>query len=189
MKFGKMFAGLVVGASLFAVAPAGAETVQYNIVQEQSALSMGGFLSDSVAGPQTSGSLTTAYFGTINADRTGNTMQFLAGSVIDAVRQASKQQPDADGLPGSDFADYGRFSNDTVEAFRDVRMDLFSDPFTITAGSFPSNEFGIELTSCDEAYSFGTAFGTNDLSGKFSANGLTNRERLCRSRGHWRCWD
>ena len=56
---------------------------------------------------QSPGSEITSLAGVLRVDLTPTTIQFLPGSVLDAVTQAVPQQPDINGGPGVAVADYG----------------------------------------------------------------------------------
>jgi len=154
-----------------------AEEVTYTLNQAQSFLNVGGVLTNNFANPQATGSTTTNYIGTIKADRVGNTIKFIDGSVIDALVKGN-YQPNANAQPGtSAAADYGRqavnnlFST-TMESLRDVTLDLASNDFiTITSGSFPSDSFRVIMDSGESDFAYGgSGFGEVDLSGKFAVN-------------------
>jgi len=174
---------LFVVVGLVLVSSASAEEVTYTIDQAQSSLSIGGLLTNNAASPQATGSTTTSYTGTIKANRVGNTIEFINGSVIDALVKGN-YQPRADATPGSQAADYGRqapnqFFTTTLESFRDLFLDLSSDaPITITSGSFPSGDFAITMDSGESDFSYGTGFGEVDLSGKGTANGAATPSTL-----------
>jgi hypothetical protein len=163
---------------LTAAAFARAEEVTYTIDPTQSSLSIGGTLTNNSPSPQATGSTATTYSGTIKANRVANTIEFINGSVIDAIIKGN-YQPRADATPGSQPADYGRqapnqFFTTTLESFRDLFLDLSSDaPITITSGSFPSGDFAITIDSGESDFSYGTGFGEVDLSGKGTANGAS----------------
>ena len=93
MAFRTLFAVSAIGL-VFITAQAPAASVTYTIDPTQSSLLATGTLSGNVPSSQTFGSNLTTYNGTISADRTATSIQFVFGSLIDADRQPSKQQPD-----------------------------------------------------------------------------------------------
>jgi hypothetical protein len=118
------------------------------------------------------GSLTTSYTGTIHADRTSSTIQFLSGGSIDANVSGS-WQPLADASAGSAPADYGArvvFAIVVVNfAGRDLVADLtgFSTPVD-GSGNFDLANSDVNFTSGNIAYraNFGLAPGTETLAGR-----------------------
>ena len=90
---------------------------------------------------QTSGSLTTSFAGTINADLTGSAIQFTGGSVIDANTNGN-WEPMANGVAGVAPADFGaRAANafaTAKAALRDIVLDATSGALPVTNGSFGS---------------------------------------------------
>ncbi|MCY2954206.1 MAG: PEP-CTERM sorting domain-containing protein [Planctomycetota bacterium] len=124
--------------------PVRASLIEFAIDSERSSLTAGGYFADSsFAQPQIGDSDTTSYTGTISVELTGNTIQFVAGSWIDATAQSIKMQPGFGGEPGIAKADYGHkatvgmFQTTGYAATRNLVLDLTSDPLTLTflAGS------------------------------------------------------
>ena len=163
---------------------ANAEVVTYTIDPLQSTLTLLGNLTGNPASQQTAGSLSTSYSGTIVADRNPGNIRFTGGSVLNALTQPSNQQPRNDATPGSQAADYGRtapgpFGSTTLEAIRDLQLDLFDDTSGLGAtvagnGTFPSNSFGVDIDNGESDSIFGTVPNEVDLSGKGTANANTN---------------
>jgi hypothetical protein len=180
----------MLGSLLLVPAFAQADTFTYTIDQSQSFLSVGGNLTGNPASPQTSGSTTTSYTGSIKLDRNGNQLQFNAGSALNAVNLGTKQQPFTDGSPGTAFANYGRtaggpFFSTTNEALRGFVFDIESDPFTITGTSFPSGSGNLALIvlSGDSDFAYGTTPGEVSLAGKGTANGASTPSTLTTASG------
>jgi hypothetical protein len=165
-----------------------AETYTYTVDPAQSFLGVGGNLTGNPASPQTSGSTTTTYSGTIKLDRNGNVLQFNAGSALNANNLGTKQQPFTDGSPGTAFANYGRtapgpFFTTTNEALRGFVLDVESDPFILSGTSFSSGNFAIVISSGDSDFAYGTTTGEVDLSGKGTANGAVTNSTLTTASG------
>lgn len=95
--------GMLAATSTFAV------TRTYTLVPAQSSISLSGTVTTSFGTApiqqQGAGSLTTTYAGTILADRTDTTIQFLPGGSVDANVNGN-WQPLADASSGSAPADY-----------------------------------------------------------------------------------
>lgn len=185
MKFSRVaaVAALTFSASAFAV------TQTYTIDPAQSGLTITGSLTGNPASPQTSGSTSTTYSGTIKMDQTGNTIQFNAGSALVAATLATKQEPLSDGTPGSAPANYGRtadgpFFTTTLEAIRGLTLDIQTDPFTINNdNTFNSNNLVLVITAGESDYSYGNSFGTVNLFNKGTANGSSTPSTLETSGG------
>ncbi len=167
-----------------------AETSTYTIDPSQSFLSVGGNLTSNAAFPQTSGSTTTSYNGTVKLDRNGNVLQFNAGSALNAVNLGTKQQPRTDATPGTAFANYGRTANGpffstTNEALRNFSLDIESDPFLISGTSFPSGSGNLALIvlTGDSDFAYGNTPGEVSLNGKGTANGASTPSTLTTSAG------
>src|SRR5688500_1085786 len=102
------FATAVFAASLaVGAAAARADVRTYTLTPASSTLTFSGNVSGFAATPQTAGSDTTRYGGTLMVDVTANTIRFLNGSVIDAQPQSIAQAPAANGAQGTAQADYG----------------------------------------------------------------------------------
>ena len=161
-----------------------AENVTYTIDPSQSTLTLLGTLTDNSASQQTAGSLTTSYSGTIIADRTPGRIEFHGGSLLNAALQASNQQPREDATPGSRPADYGRtapgpFGSTTLEALRDLELDVFDDTFGTgipIAGNntFASNSLQLQIDNGESDSLFGNTGTEVDLSGKGTSNSNGN---------------
>lgn len=162
------------GAALFNPSAADAAPVQYIIDPTRSTLSITGSFGGGSPSPQTAGSTSTRFSGTIDADKTDSTIQILLSSRMDAAPQAQNQSPAPDGdFFSSAQADYGRQgtvttvfgSFDGVEAFRDVLLDLDSSALAISGNSFNS-DFGLGLQSGTSDWAYGgSAFGSANLGG------------------------
>jgi hypothetical protein len=181
---------VILGALLLSPTLVLAVTQTYTINQAQSFLSVGGNLTGNPAFPQTSNSTTTSYNGLINLDRTGNTLQFNAGSALNAVNLGTKQAPFTDGSPGTAFANYGRtadgpFFSTTNEALRNFKLDIESDPFLISGTSFNSGSGNLALIvlTGDSDFAYGTTPGEVSLAGKGTANGASTPSTLTTSAG------
>ena len=185
-QFGKSIvaSAAFVTVGLGAASFASAETAPYTIDPLQSTLTLLGTLTDSSTFEQTTGSTSTSYSGTIVAERTGSTILFPGGSLLNAALQPSNQQPRDDGTPGSQAADYGRrtpdgggpFGTTAFEALRNVEFDLFDDTSGLGAtvagnGNFASNSFGLEFSDgeSDTIYGLG-GHPDNSLINKGTAN-------------------
>src|SRR5215475_11874353 len=93
--------GIVLAALLAITSTAQATIETWHIDPAQSSLGVGGTLAGTPAGSQNGASTSTHYQGTIKVDRTASTIQFVAGSVLDAILQASNQSPAPDSNGGS----------------------------------------------------------------------------------------
>ncbi|MEA2736118.1 MAG: hypothetical protein QOE14_2569 [Humisphaera sp.] len=162
-----------------------AELVTYTIDPLQSTLTLLGNLTGNTASQQTAGSLTTSYSGTIVANRTTGAIEFPGGSLMNAALQSSNQQPRNDGTNGSQPADYGRtapgpFSSTTLEAIRNIELDVFDDTFgtgiTVAGnGAFASNSLQIQIDNGESDSLYGNVSNPDiDLSGKGTSNGSGN---------------
>jgi hypothetical protein len=149
------------------------QLVTYTINPAQSSLGAGGDLAGSNTSPQTAGSNSTSFFGTILAERIGNTIRFLDGSDIRANNQATNQQPASGGTPGSAPANYGLQSTTQFgtarAAVRDLRLDLSSNAINIVGINFP-NDFTTHIDDGVIDFNTGLQFGDADLFGRFSGN-------------------
>lgn len=140
------FAASVFAASLAAAAAtARAEIRTYTLNPTSSTLRFSGSVSAFAATPQTAGSDTTRYSGTLMVDVTTNTIRFLNGSVIDAQPQSIAQAPAANGAQGTAQADYGyNISQPPFDsgqaAIRNLVLDVESGVLTRTGTSFPSGQ-------------------------------------------------
>ncbi|HEV8377491.1 MAG TPA: hypothetical protein VGP99_01480, partial [Tepidisphaeraceae bacterium] len=154
---------------MFNISSAPAASVTYTIDPTQSSLLASGTLSGNVPSSQTFGSNLTTYNGTISADRTATSIQFIAGSFIDADRQASKQRPDIGGEDGSAVADYGLQAPNsfslTYAAFRDLVFDLSSDPLTVAGNGNFDSSFNIFYASGSVDWNSGFQWDSRDFTG------------------------
>jgi hypothetical protein len=109
-------------------------------------LQFGGTIAGFPTGPQNAGSDTTRYSGSLMADVTATTIQFLDGGAMDAQQQALAQQPSANGSSfNAAAADYG-FSFDQPPfdtgraAIRNLILDMTSGVLTRSGTSIPSGQ-------------------------------------------------
>ncbi|HOP97219.1 MAG TPA: hypothetical protein PL064_05865 [Thermogutta sp.] len=118
-----------------------AEVTVFTIDQAQSSLTISGTLLGNPLQEQAPGSLTTDYFGTIVADVTDTTIEFVGGSEIRA-NDSGTWQPAEGGEAGSAPANYGAQASllfiSGVAALRHIVLDVASPPLPITGGTFPS---------------------------------------------------
>ena len=173
--------GVVAGlASLGCGAVASAEVVNYAIDPTRSALTISGNLTSNPASPQTAGSTTTSFAGTIVADRQPTSIGFPGGSSMDAALQPVNQQPRADATPGSAPADYGRtaagpFGSTAFEAIRGLFLDVEDDTggfgIPLSGNTFASNDLVLAISSCDSDVIYGTSGVETSLSNKATSNG------------------
>ncbi len=118
----------------------------FNLVSNQSEITLSGTVIQSAIQEQAPGSMTTHFTGTINADVTGTTIQFTGGGLIVAETNGS-WQPLPGGGSGSAPACYGGkgtislgfFSVTAVGAVRNVELSLLSPSLNKTNGSFVSD--------------------------------------------------
>jgi hypothetical protein len=149
----------------------------YNIVPNQSSIAISGNVtSNGMTSPiqsQGSGSLTTTYSGSIRMDRGSNTVQFLAGSAIDA-NVSGNWQPLANGQAGSAPADYGGrvsflFGLVTANfAARNFVGDLTSSGLPVSGnGSFNLSTTTVRFTDGNLAFRTSTGdFGAESVVGE-----------------------
>jgi hypothetical protein len=160
-------------SSLLAVRAA-AVTQTFTINTASSSLTIDGDVLGATITAQTPGSTATSYSGSILADLTGSNITFVGGSSVNANTLATKQQPDADGLPGSASADYGFAVSIPVigsgdAAVRSLVLDLTSGPMTISGTTVPGGET-IAITSGFVDYTSNITFGRQDISGNSGTN-------------------
>jgi hypothetical protein len=131
---------------LATVVDARAEVRTYTVDPAQTQLQFSGTIAGIPAGPQTAGSNTTRYSGSLMADVTATKIHFLDGGVMDAQQQALAQQPSANGASFSAAAaDYG-FSFDQPPfdtgraAIRNLMLDMTSDVLPRSGTSVPSRQ-------------------------------------------------
>jgi hypothetical protein len=106
------------------------------------------------------GSLTTSYTGTINTNRLTNSIQFLAGSAVDANVNGN-WQPLADGGDGSAPADYGgKITGTVIIIFVPVPVTVnFAGRdfiFGMTSGALAVSSNQFDLSSTDVTFSSGS---------------------------------
>lgn len=179
-----MAAPLAIALSLGIGAAAGtarANLYDYTIDPALSSLSVSGSLTGNPAGPQTAGSLSTSFSGTIVADLAPGSIAFPGGSSINAALQADEQQPDSTDFPSTSApANYGRtadgpFSSTTDEAIRDLALDMQDDTsgagISLSGGNFDSGSLVLLLNSGTSDSVYATVGNQIDLSGKGTANG------------------
>jgi hypothetical protein len=159
---------------LLLIGRAGAAVVTFNLNPAASSLTLTGDFMDQALQPQTAGSTTTSYGGTIMADLVGNTIQFVNGSNIDANLQPTNQSPRANGDIGTAAADYGFTASIPVigtaqGALRNFVLGANSSPLTVTANTFTPNINFID-SSGDLDFRSPVTFGRSGLSSS-SGNG------------------
>ena len=169
---------------LFVVAitgePASAVERVYDIVTNESSIAISGTVTSATLGTatieqQAPGSLATNYMGTIRTDRGPNTIQFIAGSNVDANVNGD-WQPLADGSAGTASADYGGRAQFNIFATlyfaaRDAVGDLASGLLTMSGGDFDLSTTTFSFLQGSVAYRdspFGTTFGARSLVGENS---------------------
>jgi len=117
--------------------------VVFNLDPARSSITLSGSVLNNAFKEQGPGSLTTSFSGTIAADVTGSTIQFIGGSAIDAQTNGN-WQPQTNGGAGSAPADYGATAANPVAtalaAGRNLLVDVFSGPLPITSGTFDSSK-------------------------------------------------
>jgi hypothetical protein len=137
------FAAAVV---LAAGATARAEVRTYTLDPARSSLTFSGEVDVFPVTPQTAGSDTTRYSGSLMADVTATTIQFLDGGAMDAQDQLVAQQPRNGGtaFTPAAAADYG-FNADSFMttgrvAFRGFVLDLTSGVLARSGTSIPNGQ-------------------------------------------------
>ncbi|MEO8425752.1 MAG: hypothetical protein ABI651_01440 [Verrucomicrobiota bacterium] len=117
--------------------------VIFNLDPAQSSITLSGNVLNNAFKEQGPGSLTASFSGTIAADVTGSTIQFIGGSAIDALTSGN-WQPQTGGAAGSAPADYGvTAATPFATAFaaaRNILVDVLSGPLPITNGTFGSSQ-------------------------------------------------
>jgi hypothetical protein len=120
-----------------------AAPVIFTLDPARSSITLSGSVLNNAFKEQGPGSLTTSFSGTIAADVTGSTIQFIGGSAIDAQTNGN-WQPQTNGAAGSAPADYGATAANPVAtalaAGRNLLVDVFSGPLPITSGTFDSSK-------------------------------------------------
>lgn len=132
--------------TLAAGATARAEVHTYTVDPVRSSLTFSGEVDVFPVTPQTPGSDTTRYSGSLMADVTATTIQFLDGGAMDAQDQLAPQQPrnGGTGFTPAAAADYG-FNADSFMttgrvAFRGFVLDLTSGVLARSGTSVPSGQ-------------------------------------------------
>ena len=179
---------LFIAISVIIAAQSLASPVTYTIDPSQSTLSATGALSGNTPSAQTFGSNITSYTGTISANRASTSIQFTAGSSIDANLQPSQQRPDIGGDDGKAPADYGwvapgSFGATVYAAFRDLIFDLSSDPLTVAANGNFDRAFDIIYTSGSVDWNSGFQWDTKDFTGSDLFNQSPNTPNLSVANG------
>jgi hypothetical protein len=165
---------LALGCSIIPLI-ARADTRIYTLDPAQSSITLSGTVTSQFGTApieqQGPGSLTTSYTGTIHADRSSSTIQFLSGGAIDA-NVSGNWQPLADASAGSAPADYGArvvFTIIVVNfAGRDLAADLTGAITPVDgSGNFDLANSTVNFTSGSIAYraNFGLTPGVESLAG------------------------
>ncbi len=149
----------------------------FTIDTAQTQVTISGKVVGTTFSAQGPGSLTTSYQGTINADLTDSTIQFIGGGSISAITNGV-WQPAVGGNPGSAPADYGATASVTINigipvsatvnaALRNMVLDLTSPPLPLTDGSFDGGSlifsFITNTVTLDYNYTYGS--GSENLNG------------------------
>jgi hypothetical protein len=136
-KLAGQWAGAVLAAGLGL--PVFAEV--FTVDPSQSSITISGSILGYAFAEQGSGSLATAYGGTIQTALGGGTIQFTGQSLILAQTNGS-WQPKSDGSAGSEPANYGAVANAGIAtakaALRNVQFDVISPVISVTGGQFDS---------------------------------------------------
>lgn len=139
--------GVGIAATLFVGPPAQAALETFTIDPAQSLVSLSGTAGGAALQEQAAGSLSTPFSGTIVADVTANSVNFVGGSSIKPVA-AHAWEPGASGAPGSALASYGAkgsliiviFTANAKAASRNLAFDVTSGgALPTTSGSFSSS--------------------------------------------------
>lgn len=177
-----LFFSFAAACCLF-VPSARAEVKNFVIDTAQSSLTLSGNALGITLQQQAPGSLTTTYAGTIVADVTETSIEFVGGSAISA-NNSGTWQPGIGGVTGSAPANYGAYANAGFlgsghATLRNLLFDLKSGSVPMLAGSFAADElefsFPPNATSTAD-YLITGAFadaGTEALAGKSTNNVLT----------------
>jgi hypothetical protein len=172
-----------------------ASVISYTLDPAQSKLTLSGSVNSSPFAAQQLNTDMTSYAGSIQVDRGANTIQFVAGSAIDAAPLSETNiAPDRMAHVGSAdlfFADYAvqaplepltfPFPDDTSTGyftFFDLVFAAVSNSLPVNAGNFAANGVTLQFTTGFYAYvQFGDItenvgkFGTPTLVGKSAVNG------------------
>jgi hypothetical protein len=119
-----------------------AAPVIFNLDPARSSITLSGSVLNNALKEQGPGSLTTSFSGTIAADVTGSTIQFIGGSAIDAKTNGNWQPQTT--AAGSAPADYGATAANPVAtalaAGRNLVCRLLIGHLPITSGTFDSSK-------------------------------------------------
>ena len=122
--------------------------VVFNLDPARSSITLSGSVVGNAFKEQGPGSLITSFSGTIAANLTGSTIQFIGGSAIDAL-SSGNWQPTTNGAAGNAPADYGgtagNFLATAFAAGRNILVDVFSGPLPMTSGSFDSSRLAFSF--------------------------------------------
>ena len=145
------FSGFALALGLLLLSGAGVSSLRaapatYTLVPQQSTLILSGNLGGTPFQEQGVGSHTTTYAGTIKADYTGSTLQFLAGSLIDA-NVSGAWQPNVGGAAGSAPADYGTMAGFVIAAGRSIVLDAASPMIPVSSGAFDAAQVSLTYAS------------------------------------------
>jgi hypothetical protein len=132
-------------AITLAGATAQADVRTYTVDPTQSTITFSGTIAGFPAGPQTAGSDTTRYTGSLMADVTATTIQFLDGGAMDAQVQLLAQQPSANGTSfAAAPADYGFIAEQAFTigrvAIRNLVLDMTSGVLARSGNEVPTGQ-------------------------------------------------
>jgi len=174
-----------------------AEIVEFQIDPQQTHWSMrGAYFRDGQPQadlePQFPGSEVTSLTGILRVNLTDTTIQFLPGSVLDAVLQPLPQQPGPNGAAGAAPADFGMAAPSLplpipVFAAREFSLGLNSPVIPLVAGQFRQDIQAVVNATID--YNLGTSAGASKLinwsrgfdddnAGSLTTNGLAQTIQL-----------
>jgi hypothetical protein len=130
----------------------------------QTQLTISGTLAGEPFLAQGSGSLNTRYTGSVNTELTKSTLQFTAGSAIDAETNGV-WLPAAGGSSGCDPADYGMTNSIDLSigapmyfpgyaALRNIVLDLTSPVLTLTNAGFAGNSLIFSFVTNTAAFDY-----------------------------------
>src|SRR5438552_11329946 len=124
-----MTKGFICILALASFVPSRSANLSFTIITNESSISLGGTAASFPIQEQSPGSLTTHFFGQIQALVTGATLVFPGGSALTALTNGS-WQPLPGGSTGQAPADYGGKANvfgaTAYAAFRKVALDVQS---------------------------------------------------------------
>jgi hypothetical protein len=124
---------------------------------------------------QAPGSEVTSLSGILRVDLTPTTIQFLPGSVLDAVPQSVPQQPDMNGAPGVAVADYGVASPTLAAPVPIFAVRDFG--FTLSSPVIPLVEFESRLQFAEDLQAVLNARIDYDLGSAAGSHSFTNWQR------------